>query len=152
MHEVEADVTGLDNAQDGVEVRAVAIHQAASLMHQIGDFAHMLVEQSQRIGIREHQASGAWPKFTLEVVQIDVAACACLDFDHLHACHRRRRRIGAVRRIGTQDFDALVVATVAVIGAKHQDAGELALRSGGGLQRYSVESGDLSQQSIAVRT
>ena len=55
--------------------------------------------------------------------------------------------IGAVRRIGNQNLLARIAALFEQ-RADQQDAGELAVRAGGGLQRDGVHAGDLGERGF----
>ena len=58
--------------------------------------------------------------------------------------------IGAVRRRRDQHDVARVVAAVAVVGANHHQAGELALRAGVRLQRHGGKAGDLAERRFEL--
>ncbi len=60
------------------------------------------------------------------------------------AGHHHRRRVGAVGRVG-DEHDVRVAAAVLVVGAHQQQAGELAVGAGRGLQRGAGQAGDLGQ-------
>ena len=47
VHHVEAQVARADDAQQGVQVRAVAVHQAAAAVHQLDHLLDMLIEQAR---------------------------------------------------------------------------------------------------------
>ena len=55
MHDVEAEVAGLDLAEHGVEVGAVAVHLGAVRVHHLGDLDDVAVEEAERAGERDHQ-------------------------------------------------------------------------------------------------
>ena len=59
-------------------------------------------------------------------------------------------RVGAVRAGRDQADVAVVVAVGAVVVADREQAGELALRAGVGLQRHRVVAGDLGQPALQV--
>ena len=69
------------------------------------------------------------------------------DLEHGEPGHVRRRRVRAVRRVGDQDLGARGVAAVAVVGAHHSSAGELALGAGRRLERHRGEAADLLRAS-----
>jgi hypothetical protein len=70
----------------------------------------------------------------VQVVDVDVAGRAGADDDDLHAGHDGARGVGAVGA-GRDEADvALVVAVGPVVAADGQQAGELALAAGVGLQ------------------
>ena len=54
MQDIKSQIAGTGDAQQGVQVGAVAVNQPAGLMYGFDDFQHMLVEQAQRVGIGEH--------------------------------------------------------------------------------------------------
>ena len=55
VHHIDAQVARAHNAQQGVQVGAIAVHQAARLVHQPRHLFHILIEQPQRVGVGEHQ-------------------------------------------------------------------------------------------------
>ncbi len=73
------------------------------------------------------------------------------DFANGAAAHRRRRRIGAVRRVGHDDLGALDVAAVAVVRHDHRDAGEFALRTGHRRERDAAfHAGDVGENFLQI--
>ena len=69
---------------------------------------------------------------------------------HRAAAHRRRRGIGAVRRVGNDDLGAGMVVARLVIGADHRDARELALRAGHRRERDALHAGDFLQHLLQL--
>src|SRR4029079_10774383 len=86
-----------------------------------------------------------------QVLDVDVPARVGLDGRQLVAGHRHARRVGAVRGVGDDDLAALVaLAPLGEVGAHQQEAGQLALRAGCGLERHAVEARDLSQRLLQL--
>ena len=85
-----------------------------------------------------------------EIGDVDVAFGSGCDDHDAHARHDGAGGIGSVRRGRDQHHVAMAIAAVVMIGANHHQAGELALRSGVGLQGNSGESGDLAQRLFEV--
>ena len=73
-----------------------------------------------------------------------------LDHDHPHAGHHRGRGVGAVRGGRDQADVAGTVAVGPVVAADREQAGELALRAGVGLDRDPVVAGDLGQPGLEL--
>ncbi len=86
-----------------------------------------------------------------QIGDVDVAVRRGRDHDHAHARHRAARRVGAVRRGGDQDDVTVRVAAIAVVGADHHQARELALRAGIGLERHRAEARNLLQRLLQLR-
>ena len=55
MHHVKAHVAGAGDAHDGVEVGAIVVAEAAGFVDDLGDLQYVLVKDSQRVGVGEHQ-------------------------------------------------------------------------------------------------
>ena len=70
--------------------------------------------------------------------------------DGLEAGHRRGRRVGAVRAVRDEHLVALGVAALAMVGADHEDAGQLALGAGRRLERHGAHAGDLGQRRLEL--
>ena len=134
VHDVEAGLAGLEPAQDGVEVGAVHVGQRAGLVDRVEQLADPRLEQAERRGVGDHHRGRPRPEGGPERVDVDAAVGGRRDGDRLEAGHRRGRRVRAVRAVRDEHLVALGVAARAVVGADHQDPGQLALRPGRGLE------------------
>ena len=74
VHAVEAHFGGLDDAEDGVQVRTVAVHQTADAMDGRGNLAQLLLEKAQCVRIGEHQADHGVVQIGFQLRQVDIAA------------------------------------------------------------------------------
>ena len=150
--DVAAQVARSHQAHHGVHVGAVDVDLAAVLVRDVADLAHRLLEDAVRRRVGDHH--GREPVARLgglrrEVGHVDVAVVGRLHRHHLQARHRRRCRVGAVRRGGDQADVALVAARV-VVGADRHQPGVLALRARVGLHRERVVAGDLAELVLEV--
>ena len=73
-----------------------------------------------------------------------------LDHHHAHPGQHRRGRVGPVRRLRDQAHVAVLLAARVVVCLDGQQAGELTLRPGIGLQRNPVVAGDRGQPVLQV--
>src|SRR5713226_9727235 len=55
VHDVEVHLSGGRATEDRVEVRPVVIEEAARVVDDLGDLEHMVLEDPERVGIREHE-------------------------------------------------------------------------------------------------
>ncbi len=134
---VGADVTRPAQSDLRVHVGAVHVHLAAVLVHDAAHLFDRILEHAVRGRIRHHQRAqvlGVLGRLGAEIVQVDVAVGRRLHRDHLEARHHRARRIGAVRRHRDEADCAVAFAPRHLVRANHQQARELALRAGVGLQ------------------
>ena len=123
VHDVEAEVAGPGDAADGVQVRAVVVHQRARVVEDRGDLLDVLVEEAERRRVREHQARGGLVDLRAEILDVDVPAPVRLHRGELVPRHRHAGRIRAVCRVGDYDLAAsLALAPVGEIGAHQQQA------------------------------
>jgi len=135
--DVGAEVKGSHQADLRVHVGAVHVDLAAVLVHDPADLHDRLLEHAVRARVGHHQCTQLFlvlSRLGPQIGDVDVAALVAGDDHHLHAAHRRTRRVGAVCRLRNQTDVALFLAARAVVGADHQQAGVLALRPGVGLQ------------------
>ncbi len=105
------------------------------------------VEQPERVRVGEHQAGDVLGRLGAQVVEVYPAVRRRADLDDLVAGHRHRRRVGAVGGVGREHLRA-VLAAVLVVGAREQQAGQLAVRAGARLQRHVRQPGDLAQRLL----
>jgi hypothetical protein len=150
MDDVEAHVARPHLAEDGVQIGAVVVEQAARRVHDARDLLDAALEHSQRRWIGQHQAGRARAHRRAQRVEVDVALGVGRNLARLVTAHHRGGGIGAMRRVRHQDLVARVVAARGVIGADHGDAGELALRAGHRRQRDRPHAGHLLQHLLQL--
>ncbi len=130
MRDVAAELAGLGQADQGVEVGPVEVHLTAVLVHDLADLGDGLLEDAVGRRVRDHQRAetlrvllGLGP----QIVHVDVAVLVGGHDDDLHPRHHRARRVGAVRRRGDQADVAVRLAAALVVAADRQQPGELSL-------------------------
>ena len=84
----------------------------------------------------------------LEVVQVHIAPGRARHHDHAEAGGHGAGGIGAVRRGGDEHDVTVRLVPVALVGANHHEAGELALGARVGLQRHGSESSDGGERPL----
>ncbi len=150
VHHVEAHVAGSGLAENGVEVGAVVVEQAAGRMDDGGDFGDVPLEHAQRRGIGQHQPGGLRPDRLAQGGEVHVAVGVGGDFPDREAAHDGGGGIGAVGGVGDQHFTAGVVAVGNMVGADHRHPGEFALRPGHRRQRDGLHPRDFPQHLLQL--
>ncbi len=151
MDDVEAHVARSRDPADGVQVRAVVVHEGADAVEDALDLLDVLVEEPERRGVRQHQPGRLLVDLRAQVLDVDVPACIGLDVRQLVAGHRHARRVRPVRGVGDHDFATpLVLSSLGEVRVHQHQAGELALRARRGLERDGVEPGDLGQRLLEL--
>jgi hypothetical protein len=145
MHDVEAEIAGTHDADNGVHVGAVSVDQPAASVHKLHDLPDMLLEKAERVRIGHHDARESVIAGGADSFQIDIAAPIGRSLDCCEASHGGRSRIRSVGGIGNEDAGPLDISALAVVGAHHQEAGEFAVRSGRGLQRDACKATDFRE-------
>ena len=130
MHDVEAGLARLEPAEDRVQVGAVHVGQGARLVDRVEQLADARLEQPEGRRVGDHHRGGPRPERRAERVDVDATVGCRRDGDRREAGHRRRRGVRPVARVRDEDLVALGLATGAVVGPDHQDAGQLALGAG----------------------
>src|SRR2546429_7074348 len=100
---VEAEIAGAGDAEERVHVRAVAVYERARGVHRVADLTHALLEETERVRIRQHEARDVWSQRALQRVEVDVAARVALHGRDLVAAHRRGRGVRPMRGVGDDD-------------------------------------------------
>ena len=54
VQDIEAQVAWAGDAHESIYIRPVAVHQPPVLVHQLGDFLHVLIEEAQGVWIGQH--------------------------------------------------------------------------------------------------
>ena len=154
VHHIEAELARLDRAHQRVHVGAVHVHQAAGIVHRLDHVEDCRFKETERARHGDHHAGNAVAQLARANLpqrrQIDIALLIGRQLAHAHAGHGHRGRVCSVSAVGHQDDIALAFAAVDVIPADHEDAGELALRAGGGRKADSLETADLAQPVLQL--
>ena len=99
VHGVDAEIAGPGLADDGVEIRAVAVEIGAGRVHGVGDRDDVALEQAAGVGIGEHDRGDVRAERRAHALRAHHAVGAGGHGAHRKADQRRRGGIGAVRGI-----------------------------------------------------
>ncbi len=144
VHHIETEIARPRDAHQGVEVRAVHVHLRARRVAGRTDLFHPGLEQTHGVGVGDHERSHVRAQLGLEVFHVDAAIRSGFHGDAFEPRDGSRGRIGAVGGIRDQDLLAGFAARE-MVGAHHQQRGELAMGSGGRLQRHGIHAGNFRQ-------
>ena len=146
VRDIATEVPRAADADLGVHVGAVDVDLAAVIVNDLTGLAHCFLEHAVGGRVGDHdcrQIGGVLLGLGLEILQINVAVRRRLHHDNVITHHMRRGRIGAMRRGRDQTDVAMALATRGVVGADRQQAGELPLGAGVGLQASRGHACDL---------
>ena len=132
VHHVHAEIAGARDAGERVHIGAVHVEERAAFVEDGGNFCDAFLEDAESAGVGQHQRGDVVADKFAQVIGVNLAAAVGFDVLHFVSGDDDRGRIGAVRGIGDQDFVARI-ALAFQVRANHQQAGEFALRAGGGL-------------------
>ncbi len=150
---VATELPGLGVAEQRVEVRPVDVHLAAVLVDGPAQLADPVLEGAvgRRVGHHDRgEVVTVLVALGAQVLEVDRAVLGRLDHHHPHAGHHRGGGVGAVGRGRDQAHVAGALAAVDVVGADRQQAGQLPLGAGVGLDRHPVVSGDRGQPPLEL--
>ena len=153
VRDVGAEPTRAGETDHGVEVGAVEVDLPAELVDQVADLDDPGFEDAMGRRVGDHQRRQGVlvvGDLLLEVVEVDVAGRVALHHRHLHPGHDGAGGVGPVCRGRDQADDAAAVATGVMPGADGEESGQLALRSGIGLEGHCVIAGDLAEHPLEV--
>ena len=135
VHDVEARGARAEAAEDRVHVRAVHVGQRARGVDGLEQLDDAPLEEPERRRVGEHDRRGPRTERGAQRVEVDAAVGRRRHGHRAEAGHRGRRRVRAVRGVGHDDLVALDVAAGAVVRADDEDARQLAVGAGRGLER-----------------
>ena len=147
MHHIDAQITGADNAQQGVHVGTIAIDQSAGIMDDLDCFHDLLFKETEGIGVGDHQASQGVVCLGFDGFKVNIPVTIGGDFDDLEAAHGGTGRVCAVGRIRNEHLGALRVAVVLMVGGDDLDADHFSLGAGCGLHGNTGKAADFLSHS-----
>ena len=145
VHHVHAEIAGARDAHQGVHVGAVHVEHGALLVQDFGHADDVVFEDAERVRVGDHERGDVVGHELFQGAEVDAAGLAGLDILHRVAGDGGGGRVGAVGGIRNQDLLARVAALFEQ-RADQQDAGELAVRAGRGLQRDRVHAADFGER------
>ncbi len=151
--DVGAHVGRPAEAHLGVHVGAVHIDLTAVGVHDLADLPDRPLENAGGGRVGDHQRAEralVLGRLGAQVREIDRAARIRLDRHHGQPGHDGTGGVGAVGGGRDQTGGAVGFTPRAVIGADHEQPGELPLRSRVGLQRDVREAGDLGEHVLEL--
>ncbi len=151
--DIAAELARPSQPHQSVEVGAVDVNLSACIVHRRADVGDVVFVHPMRGRVSDHQRGqlvGVLGHLGAQVVQVDVAVLPACHHDHPHADHGGRRGVGAVCARRDQADIAGAVAAPHVVVADGQQARVLTLRSGVGLQRDCVVTGQTGQPGLQV--
>jgi len=83
VHHIEAQIARFGDAEHGIHVRAVHIHQAAAAMNDVHDILDMALEHAQRVGHRDHHAGHVLAAHLAQLVEVHIAVVVGRHLDDL---------------------------------------------------------------------
>jgi len=110
------------------------------------DLQNVFIKNTDGVRVREHQTGGLRADGLAQRVQIHAPIRAGGDVDHPEVRHDRGGRIRSVRGVRHDDLTARRITAGNVVCLDEQQTGELAVRTGGGLERKAVHACDLAEQ------
>ena len=93
MNDVEAHVAWSNDSQNRVQICPVVVEQSPNLVNRFCDLLDVLFEESQGIGIRQHDPSDVAIKCRLERFKINQAPFVGWQGRHFKSPEGHRRRI-----------------------------------------------------------
>ena len=145
MHHVDAHVSRAGDTEQRVQVRAIAVDEAAAGVHDLADLGDLLLEEPERVRVGDHQARDLFVHQLGDRVRVQDAVTAGRNGDDVVSVERGTGGVGAVGRVGDEDLLARRIAALLVIGADHHDAGQFSLGARRRLQRHAVHAADFGQ-------
>src|SRR6476620_1685386 len=97
-------------------------------MHELGDLRHLLIEQSERARVRNHEHGNLVVELRRQVFEINHAVSAALDSYEIETGHPGARRIGAMSAVRREHLRT-VRLLMAKISGSDQERGQLAVRA-----------------------
>ncbi len=148
VRDVAAELAGLGEAHEGVQVGTVHVDLAAGCVYGVADLADIGVVHAVRGWVGDHDGRQGVPvgfDLGVEVRVVNGAVCGGGHDNHLHARQDGGGGVGAVGGGGNQADVPLAFAAGGVVAADGEQAGELTLRAGVGLDGHLVVAGDLGE-------
>src|SRR6266851_91690 len=109
-------------------------------MQHLGNRLDFRLEDSHRIGIRDHQGGDVAVYEPADLIGLEVSALVRFRDHHLESRERAARGIGPMRSVG--DYHLVAEAAVALQPrTRDEQSRKLALRAGRRMEGYSVHPG-----------
>jgi len=85
MHHIKAHVAGTGDAEQGIHVGTIHVEQAAVVVHHFGDSNDLFFEESDSVGVGQHQCGHITVKLAAEIVKVGASFGIAFDGDNFIA-------------------------------------------------------------------
>ena len=130
VHDIEAQITRTAFAQHWVEVGTIVVHQATSLVNELGNLSDIVLKDTQGVGVGHHHTSDVLVEQGTQVVHIDGAIGTALNNNYFKATYSCTCRISAMSAVGDNNLHTVGVAIIKMIAAHNHQSGKLAMSTG----------------------
>ena len=148
---IAAELAWAGPAGQRVHIRTVDVDLAAHRVDLIAYVADLGVKDTVGGGVGHHDAGdvvAVLGNLLIQIRQVNRAVLGGLHHNNAQVSQRCRGRIGTVRGSWDEHYIALVIAIGYVVAADGQEAGQLALGAGIGLDGDLGVAGDLGQPAL----
>ena len=128
VHQVKPKLAQFHPSQQRVQIRPVAIYNAARVPHNPHNLQDVGIEQPKRAWQRYHQARQVFAHRIAQRLQIGIALRVRGQRDDIKSAHARRRRVSAMRAVRDKHLAAMRIPALPVIRPRHQHPREFAVR------------------------
>src|SRR5580704_11262186 len=129
VHHVHAEISWSRDACKSVHVGSVHVKQSAFFVQYLRNLRDAFLKYAESTWVGQHQRGDVLGDEFAEMVGVDLPARVGANILHLVTRNHYRCRVRSVGGVGYQDFLARI-AFAREISANHQEASELALRTG----------------------
>ena len=150
VYNIEPHIARTYLAENCIQVGAVVIQQAASLVNQRSDLFNAAFKYAKRGRVGQHDAGRLRANGLLQRFNVDITLCIGRDLSHLIAAHYGSCRIRAMRSIRHQYLGTFSVAIGIMVGTNHRYTGKLTLRTGHRRHGDGLHTGNIFQYLLQV--
>ena len=150
---IGTEAAGTGHADERVEVGAIDVDLPAGIVHRGTDLTDRLLEDAVRRGVGDHDrrhSIATCLELGVQISDVDVPVGVGGEDDDLEPGHHRAGGVRAVRAGRDQADRAVLVTVGAMEGPDGEEAGELALTSGVGLDAHRVVAGHLGEPGLQL--
>ena len=127
VQDVESHIAWTGHADERVHIRSIIVEKASASVDEGGDLLYVLLEESEGVRVRHHDAGDVVAQKRFEVVHVHETVCLGLNDNHFQTADSGAGRVCTVRTVRNDNLGTFGIASEKVILTHDHKAGKFSV-------------------------
>ena len=150
VQDVESHIAWTGHADERVHIRSIIVEKASASVDEGGDLLYVLLEESEGVRVRHHDAGDVVAQKRFEVVHVHETVCLGLNDNHFQTADSGAGRVCTVSAVRHDHLGSLQIPVKDVVLTHDHQTGQLTVGAGARIEREMGHSRDRGQSLVHI--